>query len=311
VNVIATGPLQNEKRRIAAGGAVGYSDGCNLDQVYVTDDCQGNSNSISSTDAAGGLVGLVGAGLTVNNSYAIASISAYNAAGGLIGREFGTTTISNSYANFTLVGTAANAGELIGFQSKASTFTNCYYVVQSRIPIIGNKPKNFDPPAGVQPYALGAYPNFDPSVWKGDRLEIENLTCSANFQNLVSGGCNFCVGVVGSNSSTTTSNPTTNSGIGTNQIMTSTTISTSSSSCSPTNKRDNTNTNTTSFSYQVVIANQNVIFSIPSFNFSLSLVCKNGQCSYSGSSLALVPSSASSVQFLLSLVVSLCLLNLI
>jgi len=277
----------------------------------VTDDCQGNSNSISAAYEAGGLVGIVDRGLTVNNSYAIASISA-NYSGGLIARLFDKTTISNSYANFTLVGTPKNAdilGELIGSETTTTTFTNCYYVLQSYIPIIGNKPE-LDP-AGVQPYALGAYPNFDPSVWKGDRLEIENLTCSANFQNLVSGGCNFCVGVVGSNSSTTTSNPTTNSGIGTNQIMTSTTISTSSSSCSPTNKRDNTNTNTTSFSYQVVIANQNVIFSIPSFNFSLSLVCKNGQCSYSGSSLALVPSSASSVQFLLSLVVSLCLLNLI
>jgi len=306
--VIATGDFL----RVAAGGAVGYSDGCNLDQVYVTDDCQGNSNSISSTNAAGGLVGTVGVlgGLTVNNSYAIASISAYNAAGGLIGSDYGTTTFSNSYANFTLVGTPKNAGELIGTETTTTTFTNCYYVLQNNIPIIGNYKEKLEP-AGVQPYALGAYPNFDPSVWKGDRLEIENLTCSANFQNLVSGGCNFCVGVVGSNSSTTTSNPTTNSGIGTNQIMTSTTISTSSSSCSPTNKRDNTNTNTTSFSYQVVIANQNVIFSIPSFNFSLSLVCKNGQCSYSGSSLALVPSSASSVQFLLSLVVSLCLLNLI
>jgi len=309
VNVTATGYIQNG---ISAGGAVGVSNVCNMDQVYVTDDCQGNSNSISAAYSAGGLVGLANAaGLTVNNSYAIASISAYNA-GGLLGLEYGTTTtISNSYANFTLVGTAKNAGELIGFvyignKDKASTFTNCYYVLQSNIPIIGNKEKLEH---GVQPYALGAYPNFDPSVWKGDRLKIESLNCSANFQNLMLSSCNSSVGCVGSNTAITISNPNGLANSGLISIINQTI--TTNSSCSPTNKRDNTNTNTTSFSYQVVIANQNVIFSIPSFNFSLSLVCKNGQCTYSGSSLALVPSSASSVQFLLSLVVSLCLLNLI
>ena len=110
------------------GGLIGDSDGATVQRSYSTGDINGveNPRLLSSIRVIGGLIGDVGVGTTVTESYASGDVTADGPQiGGLVGTNTGGSTVNKSYATGSVTGDT-NVGGLVG--ENGATVTTSYAV---------------------------------------------------------------------------------------------------------------------------------------------------------------------------------------
>ncbi len=103
------------------GGLTGLIDnpGGSISQCYAT------GTVIGSDSYTGGLVGYIGAGMTVEDSYSLSTVAGDRYVGGIIGYMSGGT-INNCYHTGDIGGTFEYNG-LVGFSTGGETVTNCFF----------------------------------------------------------------------------------------------------------------------------------------------------------------------------------------